>query len=59
MSRWLLPGLIVAAVAIAGVLAFLLPGTGPTTGGSSSVPPSASGAATAGSPSNAAGRRPR
>jgi cytochrome c biogenesis protein CcmG, thiol:disulfide interchange protein DsbE len=56
MSRWLLPGLIVAAVAIAGVLAFLLPGTGPTTGGSSSVPPSASGAATAGSSSNAAGR---
>jgi thiol-disulfide isomerase/thioredoxin len=56
MSRWLLPGLIVAAVAIAGVLAFLLPGTGPTTGGSSSVPPSASGAATAESSSNAAGR---
>jgi len=57
LSRWLLPGLIVAAVAIAGVLAFVLPGTGPTTGGSSSVPPSASGAATAGgSSSNAAGR---
>jgi cytochrome c biogenesis protein CcmG, thiol:disulfide interchange protein DsbE len=44
-NRWLLPGLIVAAVVIAGVLAIMLPGAGgPTTGGSSSVPPSASGA---------------
>jgi thiol-disulfide isomerase/thioredoxin len=43
-SRWLLPGVIVAAVVIAGALAVLLPGSGgPTTGGSSSVPPSASG----------------
>ena len=44
--RWLVPGVIVAAVAIAAVLAFVLPGTnGPTTGGSSSVPPSSSAAA--------------
>jgi cytochrome c biogenesis protein CcmG, thiol:disulfide interchange protein DsbE len=41
--RWLLPGLIVAAVVIAAVLAFVLPGTNsPTTGGSSSLPPSSS-----------------
>ena len=45
-SRWLLPGLVVAAVVIAGVLAFVLPGSnGPSTGGSSSVAPSASGGA--------------
>jgi thiol-disulfide isomerase/thioredoxin len=44
--RWLVPGLIVAAVVIAAVLALVLPGTnGPTTGGSSSVPPSSSVAA--------------
>ena len=49
MARWLLPGLIVAAVVIAGVLAFVLPGSGgPTTGGSSSLPPSASGAVSPG-----------
>jgi thiol-disulfide isomerase/thioredoxin len=53
MSRWLLPGLIVAAIAIAGVLAFILPGTGPTTGGSSSVPPSASGVTSPGASSSA------
>ena len=47
-SRWLLPGLVVAAVAIAGVLAIVLPGSNaPRTGGSSSVAPSASGGATA------------
>ena len=38
--RWLLPGLIVAAVVIAAVLAFVLPGANsPATGGSSSLPP--------------------
>jgi cytochrome c biogenesis protein CcmG, thiol:disulfide interchange protein DsbE len=36
--RWLIPGLIVAVVAIAAVLAFVLPGTTPS-GGSSSLPP--------------------
>jgi thiol-disulfide isomerase/thioredoxin len=41
--RWLLPGLIVAAVVIAAVLAFVLPGTkSPSTGGSSSLPPTSS-----------------
>lgn len=39
--RWLVPGVIVAAVAIAAVLAIVLPGTNrPTSGGSSSLPPS-------------------
>ena len=48
--RWLVPGLIVAAVVIAAVLAFVLPGTNrPTTGGSSSVAPSSSGATGGGS----------
>ena len=43
MSRWLLPGLIAAAVVVAGILAIVLPGANsPTTGGSSSLPPSAS-----------------
>ena len=52
--RWLLPGLIVAAVVIAAVLAFVLPGrNSPSTGGSSSLPPSSSVAA--GSPSAGAG----
>ena len=52
--RWLLPGLIVAAVVIAAVLAFVLPGTNsPSTGGSSSLPPSSSIAA--GSPSTGSG----
>jgi thiol-disulfide isomerase/thioredoxin len=36
--RWLIPGLIVAVIAIAAVLAFVLPGANPN-GGSSSVPP--------------------
>ena len=47
-SRWLLPGLVVAAVVIAGVLAVVLPGsnTPPPSGGSSSVVPSASGGST-------------
>jgi thiol-disulfide isomerase/thioredoxin len=58
MARWLLPGLIVAAIAIAGVLALVLPGSGPTTGGSSSVPPSASGATTSGASSSAAAGAP-
>lgn len=41
--RWLLPGLIVAAVVIAAVLAVVLPGTNsPSTGGSSSLPPTSS-----------------
>jgi thiol-disulfide isomerase/thioredoxin len=48
-SRWLLPGLIVAAVAIAGILAIVLPGiSGPSGGTSSSVRPSASGVASSG-----------
>jgi thiol-disulfide isomerase/thioredoxin len=50
MSRWLLPGLIAAAVVAAGILAIVLPGANsPTTGGSSSLPPSASRAAGTGS----------
>jgi thiol-disulfide isomerase/thioredoxin len=50
MSRWLLPGLIVAAVVVAGILAIVLPGAStPRTGGSSSVPPSASTASGGGS----------
>jgi thiol-disulfide isomerase/thioredoxin len=50
MSRWLLPGLIAAAVVVAGILAIVLPGSStPTTGGSSSVPPSTSSAAGGGS----------
>lgn len=47
-TRWLLPGLIVAAVVIAGVLAIVLPGSRPPTGGSSSLPPTASSAANSG-----------
>ncbi len=40
-SRWALPGLIAAAVVVAAVLAFVLPGSGrPSGGGSSTVPPS-------------------
>jgi thiol-disulfide isomerase/thioredoxin len=58
-SRWLLPGLIVAAVAIAGVLAFVLPGSNsPSTGGSSSVAPSASGGATPATSGSAAAAAP-
>lgn len=46
-SRWLLPGLVVAAVVIAGALAIVLPGSNsPPGGGSSSVAPSASGGPT-------------
>ena len=46
-SRWLLPGLVVGAVVIAGLLAIVLPGSNtPPTGGSSSVVPSASGGPT-------------
>ena len=60
--RWLVPGLIVAAVVIAAVLAIVLPGTnGPTTGGSSSVPPSSSsstGPASAGSAGSGAVKAP-
>jgi cytochrome c biogenesis protein CcmG, thiol:disulfide interchange protein DsbE len=44
--RWLIPGLIVAVVAIAAVLAFVLPGTTPS-GGSSSVPPATAGSSSA------------
>ena len=48
--RWLVPGVIVAAVAIAAVLAFVLPGTNsPNTGASSSVAPSSSSTAGGGS----------
>ena len=54
-SRWLLPGLVVAAVVIAGVLAIVLPGSNtPPTGGSSSVVPSASGGSQAARGSGAA-----
>lgn len=43
-SRWLLPGLIAAAVIVAAVLAIVLSGGGqPSVGGSSSVPPSTAG----------------
>lgn len=58
-SRWLLPGVVVAAVVIAGVLAILLPGSNtPTTGGSSSVAPSASSGATPAASGSAAAREP-
>jgi thiol-disulfide isomerase/thioredoxin len=49
-SRWLVPGLVVAAIALAAVLAIVLPGASPPGGGgSSSVPPSAASAAAPGS----------
>jgi cytochrome c biogenesis protein CcmG/thiol:disulfide interchange protein DsbE len=44
--RWLIPGVIVAVVAIAALLAFVLPGTTPT-GGSSSIPPTTTGPSSA------------
>jgi thiol-disulfide isomerase/thioredoxin len=54
-SRWLLPGLIAAAVVVAAILAFVLPGSGtPPRGGSSSVPPSTASGAPGGSGSGAA-----
>jgi cytochrome c biogenesis protein CcmG/thiol:disulfide interchange protein DsbE len=44
--RWLVPGLIAAAVVVAGILAIVLPGSNaPSSGGSSSVRPSASSSA--------------
>ena len=44
--RWLVPGLIVAAIAVAGILAIVLPGSNPpSSGGTSSVRPSVSGPA--------------
>jgi cytochrome c biogenesis protein CcmG/thiol:disulfide interchange protein DsbE len=44
--RWLVPGLIVAAVVVAGILAIVLPGSNPpSSGGSSSIRPSVSAAA--------------
>lgn len=59
-SRWLLPGLVVAAVAIAGVLAIVLPGSNsPPSGGSSSVAPSASGGPTQAASGSAAADAPR
>jgi cytochrome c biogenesis protein CcmG, thiol:disulfide interchange protein DsbE len=49
-TRWLIPGLVIAAIAIAAVVAIVLPGASPQSGGaSSSVPPSVSGAAASGS----------
>jgi cytochrome c biogenesis protein CcmG/thiol:disulfide interchange protein DsbE len=49
-GRWLIPGLVVVAIALAAVLAIVLPGASPPSGGgSSSVPPSASGAGVSGS----------
>ena len=45
-TRWLLPGLVVAVIAIAAVLAVVLPGAKPS-GGSSSLPPAATGASSA------------
>jgi cytochrome c biogenesis protein CcmG, thiol:disulfide interchange protein DsbE len=49
-GRWLIPGLVVVAIALAAVLAIVLPGASPPSGGgSSSVPPSASGAGASGS----------
>ena len=58
-SRWLLPGLVVAAVVIAGVLAIVLPGSkSPQTGGSSSVAPSASGGPTAAPSGSGAAEEP-
>jgi thiol-disulfide isomerase/thioredoxin len=44
--RWLLPGLVVAVIAVAAVLAVVLPGSGPR-GGSSSLPPGTSGSSAA------------
>jgi thiol-disulfide isomerase/thioredoxin len=58
-SRWLLPGLLAAAVVVAAILAFVLPGTGtPPGGGSSSVPPSAASGGPGGSGSGAAAEEP-
>jgi cytochrome c biogenesis protein CcmG/thiol:disulfide interchange protein DsbE len=49
-TRWLIPGLVIAAIAIAAVVAIVLPGASTQSGGaSSSVPPSVSGAAASGS----------
>jgi hypothetical protein len=51
--RWLLPGLIGGAILVAAIVALVLPGIGgPSGGGSSTLPPSASaGAGTSGAPS--------
>lgn len=58
-SRWMLPGLIGAAVVVAAVLAIALSGSGtPSGGGSSTVPPSAAGGASGGSGSGAAVEAP-
>lgn len=49
-SRWLVPGLLVAVVAVAAVLAIVLPGASRQgSGGSSSLPPSVTGPAASGS----------
>ena len=57
--RWLVPGLIAAAVVVAGILAIVLPGSNaPSSGGASSIRPSASGSpggsATASGPAGSA-----
>jgi cytochrome c biogenesis protein CcmG/thiol:disulfide interchange protein DsbE len=57
-SRWLLPGLIGAAVVVAAVLAIALSGGGTPTGGSSTVPPSGASGGPAASGTGAAAQAP-
>jgi len=49
-SRWLLPGLVVVAIAVAGILAIVLSGSGRPAGGGSSTPPPSAVAGGSGSP---------